>query len=221
MVTTTSSATRRLTADPAGVVAVREAWTTIDVDGPRTLIYGPRFGRLYLLRPAQARDRVFMRAVGLNPDTHVIDLPDPVDSISFGSCTLDDGRGLPAPRGARTAYRMFAASRQIVSFRMVAARLPAMARLFRRHMPPGANITEIGRMVAAAERGVEGGDCYPRALATALFCLAAGRACTLAIGVLSPTRKMHAWCGVDRFLPYEPMPEYYLYQPVWTARLQP
>ena len=44
---------------------------------------------------------------------------------------------------------------------------------------------------------------------------------TLIVGVLSPTRKMHAWCEVDGELPYEPMPEHYLYQPLWTLALTP
>lgn len=88
-------------------------------------------------------------------------------------------------------------------------------------MPLGSSVESIGRTVAAAERSFDRGDCYPRALATALLCLASGSPCTLAIGVLSPTRKMHAWCWTNDCLPFEPTPEHYLYQPVWALRLSP
>jgi sugar/nucleoside kinase (ribokinase family) len=85
----------------------------------------------------------------------------------------------------------------------------------------GASSAEIGATVHAVEDASGAGDCYARALITAFMCLSARRACVLAVGVLAPTRKMHAWCCVEGDLPYEPSPEHYLYQPVWTLSLAP
>ncbi|MGE0807063.1 MAG: lasso peptide biosynthesis B2 protein [Burkholderiaceae bacterium] len=84
-----------------------------------------------------------------------------------------------------------------------------------------AELSRIGRRVRDLEQGLGLADCYPRALVTAYLCLLAGRDCTLTIGVLAPTRKMHAWCSTQALLPYEPLPEHYLYRPLWSTTLVP
>lgn len=86
---------------------------------------------------------------------------------------------------------------------------------------PPADVAGLARSVHAVEHRAGFSDCYPRALMTAYLCLRAGRGCVLAVGALAPTRKMHAWCSVDGVLPYEPLPEHYLYQPLWTSALTP
>jgi len=79
----------------------------------------------------------------------------------------------------------------------------------------------VSKLLADLEHQLGLADCYPRALVTAYLCLLAGRRCTLTIGVLAPTRKMHAWCSVQASLPYEPLPEHYLYRPLWPNTLAP
>lgn len=200
---------------------MREAWTSIEVDGQRKLLYGPRFGRLYLLPQGQSIDQPFTRIVGLKSGDCVRELADPVERIALQGSDLEAKSRSALPFVLPVAYRVLAASRYLLPFRAALAALPFVARCVRGSVPPGANAEDIGRLVAATEQRVGGGDCYPRALMTALLCIAARRSCTVAVGVLSPTRKMHAWCGIDQCLPYEPTPEHYLYQPLWTGCLSP
>lgn len=220
MATITSSATPKPTTNRSNAVR-QEAWTTIDVDGPRTFVYGPRFGRLYLLHPDQASDPLFIRTIGLRADCRACELSDPVQTIAVVASARSDRAPSPSKGAVKMLYRLFAASRHVIPFRVVASWLPALARWRRLRVPRTTHSAQIGEIVAAVEHRVPRGDCYPRALTTALLCLAAGNACTLVIGLLSPTRKMHAWCEVDGCLPYEPSPEHYLYQPLWTTRLNP
>jgi hypothetical protein len=201
---------------------VNEAWADIAVDGERTLVYGPRFGRLYLLHAGVARDPTFLRMSGLAASARADDLVDPVDRIACDLPALACTAKPVVPALLRATYGLMRASRRVTNLRVAARAVRHAAKAFGcRAVAPGASASEIGRLVWAVETGGRGGDCYARALLTAYLCLSSGRGCTLAVGVLSPTRKMHAWCGVDGVLPYEPFPEHYLYQPVWTLRLAP
>lgn len=69
-------------------------------------------------------------------------------------------------------------------------------------------------MVHGIEQSLGYSDCYPRALMTLYLCLSSRRDCDLTIGLLAPTRKMHAWCSSEGQLPYEALPEHYMYQPL-------
>ena len=82
-------------------------------------------------------------------------------------------------------------------------------------------LMHIGRCVRDLEQKLGVADCYPRALVTAYLCLLAGHHCILTMGVLAPSRKMHVWCSAQGLLPYEPLPEHYLYRPLWSMTLSP
>ena len=122
----------------------------------------------------------------------------------------------------RLGYMAIHASRHVVPLRVLANLVRKAAFIARaRGHHAARSPSEIGRLVHGIERAIEFSDCYPRALITAYLCLASGRECVLTAGTLAPTRKMHAWCSMDGLLPYEPLPEHYLYQPVWLMALAP
>jgi hypothetical protein len=83
------------------------------------------------------------------------------------------------------------------------------------------DLTDIARTIHAVEQGAGRADCYPRALLTMYLCLRAGRVCQLLIGSLVPTRMMHAWCSTEGQLPYEAMPEHYMYRPMLMLQFDP
>jgi hypothetical protein len=81
-------------------------------------------------------------------------------------------------------------------------------------------LSDIGRLVFEVERSAGIEDCYPRALLTLYLCLQAGHPCELLVGCLAPTRKMHAWCSSAGTLPYEALPEHYMYQPLYALAFE-
>jgi sugar/nucleoside kinase (ribokinase family) len=149
-------------------------------------------------------------------------LVDPAHRVVRDRASRGDAAAPAIPLGLRSAYLAMRASRSVLPLRPC-ARLVRRAAITvgARWITPGANSVEIGATVHATEDAAGAGDCYARALITAFLCLSARRACVLAVGVLAPTRKMHAWCCVEGDLPYEPSPEHYLYQPLWTLALAP
>lgn len=211
---TTSSVTRKRTVD---------VWAEIGAGDGRSFLYGPRLGRLYLLRPAQASDLRLLGVIGLPAAGRQREVVDPVARIRHDRASL---AGEPPNQQPvfllRAAYRSFQITRGALPLRSMALVARAAAPLFRgRVIEAGATVCDIGRLVHAAEMRMSDPNCYPRALLTALLALAAGRSCTLLLGLLAPTHKMHAWCSVENELPYEPSPEHYLYQPLWALTLHP
>jgi hypothetical protein len=202
---------------------VNETWTAIAVDESGTFVYGPRLGRLYLLPAEQTQDVRFQRIVGLAGPDYQPALPDPVERIVHDRTGLTADGIDDAPLILRGAYLLFLRARRYVPLRATARVVMRSAWLWRRCAAPltSPSSSDIGRLVHLIEHRLGIADCYPRALTTAWLCLVAGRPCTLIVGVLAPTRKMHAWCEVDGELPYEPLPEHYLYQPLWTLALTP
>jgi hypothetical protein len=94
-------------------------------------------------------------------------------------------------------------------------RMLLLARTFRRKAKRrAASPLEIGQIVKSVECAADLSDCYPRALITAFLCIRAGLNCKIAVGILAPTRKMHAWCSTGGQIPYEPRPEHWFYQPL-------
>jgi hypothetical protein len=197
---------------------VTEAWTDIGVDGRRALVYGPRIGRLYLLPIEQARDPQFHRVIGLAGVPRFDTLADPIDRIVLDRTQLNDEASIRASLTLSVLYRLLLWSRRLLPLRATARLVEAAARC-RQPTRIGMSAADIGRLVHQVEARTRIADCYPRALLTAFLCLTSGRGCTLTVGVLAPTRKMHAWCGVEGELPYEPLPEHYLYQPLWMLVL--
>jgi hypothetical protein len=201
---------------------VSEAWAEIGIERQRTLLYSPRFGRLYLLPVADARDASFLRLIGLDGAHRTSALADPVARITHDRASLN-GRERPAvPVGLRFAHWLMRVSRHVLPLRVTARLCRRWARVWgARGVARGASASEIGCLLSAIETRAGTGDCYARALLTIYLGVAAGRSCVLTVGVLAPTRKMHAWCSIDGELPYEPTPEHYLYQPVWSLALAP
>lgn len=199
--------------------AMAQAWSAIHVGDGRFLLYGPRFGRAYLRPRGETKDPGFLRLIGLEKADFHDALLDPADRIDTTLQNAAPGRSSPAPWRYVFGYRLLHHSRHVIPLRMAARALRRMA-VIRRRRAPGAPIA-IADTLYAVERAAGAGDCYPRALLTAYLALKSGQACTLIVGALTPTRKMHVWCVVDEAIPYEPSPEHYLYQPLWTLRLTP
>ena len=195
-----------------------EVWSPIDVGDGQWLIYGPRFGRSYLLEGADALAPHFLRIVGLRREARYDSILDPARSVSNTRHEVVSRNAGGASRLARGCYRLLGMSRHIMPLRMAARLVRAIALVTRRSGEPQSIVEVIAQRLHETEQGR--GDCYPRALMTAYLALRAGHACTLTIGALAPTRKMHVWCTLDGIIPYEPSPEHYLYQPLWTMALK-
>jgi len=162
---------------------------------------------------------VFRQVIGLSgPDDAA--LADPSDRVGWSLASQGDDLRPGSGWRMRLAYHLLHHSRHGLPFRLSAKLIGLAASRSASHPHGGQNTVEaIARAVAATEDAVGFSDCYPRALLTAWLALAAGNSCVLAIGVLAPTRKLHAWCTVAGVLPFEPVAEHYLYQPAWTITL--
>lgn len=210
-----------------------ESWTDVPVDAELTLVYGPRWARVYLLPSADALAPPFLRAIGLGGATRDGELADPVERVHRDRTHFTGAPIASVPDWMVAAYQAFDASRHVVPLRVAALATRAIARVLWRTRGGGApaagpdtanpslDLDTIARTVHAVEARVRTPDCYPRALLTALLSLSAGRACMLLVGVLAPTRKMHAWCCLDGVLPYERQPEHYIYRPLWMLWVDP
>lgn len=149
-------------------------------------------------------------------------MADPAHSVLLSAHAVAESPGsTPGSRRLRLLYRVLKASRGVLALRFCARLLRHLAILNRARQRASCSSADIGRIVHAVEREVPAPDCYPRALLTLYLALRAGRGGALTIGVLAPTRKMHAWCTIGSDLPYEPAAEHYLYQPLWTLTLPP
>lgn len=194
-------------------------WARAYVDEARCLVYGPRLGRLYLLSTAETLAEPMQRVLGLGGLVLDDGLADPADRVLHDRSSLCRFEPRPAPRQLRLFYRLLHHSRRVLPF-AVMARLVAM--LGRRGAGRDSiDLTDIARTIHDVEQDTGLSDCYPRALLTLYLCVQSGRTCQLAIGSLAPTRMMHAWCSTEGQLPYEPMPEHYMYRPVLTLHFGP
>jgi hypothetical protein len=118
------------------------------------------------------------------------------------------------------AYRAFHHSRRFVPLRLLVRVVGLLAAILPAKLERGPSSVEvIARAVCATEQSVGFSDCYPRAVLTAFLASAMGHHCTITVGTIAPTRKMHAWCSIDGVLPFEPSAEHYLYQPVWAIEI--
>jgi hypothetical protein len=174
-----------------------------------------------MLPEKRAFDVSLQRMLGLSASGMTDLLHDPVQGIAYDEVGLNayPRAGVSLAMGA--VYRAFHRSRRWMPLRAAAA-------LARRATPrtraaaaseTADDLLDVARVLRDLEHRVGIADCYPRALLTACLCLLAGRDCILTIGVLAPTRKMHAWCCAQGLLPYEPLPEHYLYRPLWSKTL--
>jgi hypothetical protein len=194
-------------------------WARACVDEERCLVYGPRLGRLYLLSTADSHAEPMQRVLGLHRFTHDDGLADPADRVLHDRSSLSRFEPRPAPRRFRLFYRLLHHSRRVAPLALMARLVTAAGR--RGAGRDQIDLTDIARTIHAVEQDTGLADCYPRALLTLYLCLRTGRACQLSIGSLAPTRMMHAWCSTEGQLPYEAMPEHYMYRPVLMLRFSP
>lgn len=194
-------------------------WARACVDEERCLVYGPRLGRLYLLSAAETLAKPMQRVLGLHGLTLDDGLADPADRVLYDRSGLSRFEPRAAPRRLRLFYRSLHHSRRVAPFAVMARLVAAAGRRSASRDP--IDLTDIARTIHAVEQGTGLADCYPRALLTLYLCLRSGRACHLTIGSLAPTRMMHAWCSTEGQLPYEPMPEHYMYRPMLVLRFEP
>ncbi len=206
-------------------------WTSVRVDDRRSLLYGPGTGRLYLLGHREAEDLRLRKVLGLARSTFDADLGDPAATVAYDGPSFRGASSPRTPPSLRVAYRLLDRTRSTLPFGFAVRITAALAR--RRAGRSGRSHEEdartsgtervgvIARAIHALERDVGYADCYPRALLTAYLAASVGAPCRVAIGVLAPTRKMHAWCTVDGVVPYEPMPEHFMYRPLVVIALEP
>lgn len=193
-------------------------WAPVAADAHRCFVYSPRIGRLYLVTIEQLEDAVFRRILGLSDRDRRDGLEDPAKCIVFNAASFSRGNVRSPPSSLALLYRSFNASRRLVPFSAMANLAALNASRFRRSRRAEVwRVAQLGRVIYQVERNAGVADCYPRALLTLHLSILRGLACTLVVGVLAPTRKMHAWCVVEQQIPYEALPEHYLYQPLWVS----
>jgi hypothetical protein len=194
-------------------VRVSLRWTTIDVGDGRTFIFSPRRGATHLLDADLVRDSFWLALLGLHHRDFRVVLADPAETVSLTGafekqrptpCAIPVQAGHLLP----TLYLFFHHCRSVVPL-CSALRL---ARVIGRRRRAELTNEQIGHLVWAVERKLGISDCYPRALLTA--CIAAARPASIAIGILAPTPKLHAWCVVDGGIPYEPVDRHWWYNPL-------
>lgn len=188
----------------------RICWTRLPSGDGRCLVYSPRFGRTYLLASDLTTGAVLPALLGLRTDAYREHLLDP--AVSVGLVDEAGGSDAPAGRLLRLLYVFFHRHRTVASIQRALLLTSLIARL----KPSRGKIdaSEVGRLVMTVERAVGVSDCYPRALLTAYLCMTARLRCEVSVGILAPTRKMHAWCSTEGSIPYEPKPVHWWYSPL-------
>jgi hypothetical protein len=184
-------------------------WTRQPAPDGRYFVFSPRFGNTYLLSIDLVISKITWILLGLRPSHFRHSLADPAESVALvggRAASLQVGWFLPL------LYRFFNNQRTIVSIGRAIrlAKWLARLRVDRGHQ----TVIEIGRAVIAVERSVGVSDCYPRALLTAYLCLSARLPCRITIGILAPSRNMHAWCSTGGVIPYEPVRLNWWYSPL-------
>lgn len=194
--------------------------------GARCFVYSPRFGATYLLAPGQTDNPILMSWLGLRSEARADQLDDPVVRVGIaGSNEKDLSPALVAEwASAESSTLLRSLSRRywlIHRFRHLFSPRHAhrWARLATRAVD-GRNLSleQIARLVAVTERVAGFSDCYPRALLTGALCAAGGFGFSITIGILAPTRKLHAWCSSGGTLVYEPTPRHWWYEPLADFR---
>lgn len=200
-------------------MAVRGSWTRIYAAKNSYFVYGPRLGRVYLLGERDLEDSVLRWVIGLGSLCHEQHIADPAKRVLYDLTRFKDLPSPSVPVSRRIAYRILSWSRYLLPFRLVVSLLAKLARW--RQPDTTISLADIARRIYCIEQTTGIADCYPRALVTAYLSLRSGRDCTLLIGAIVPTRHLHAWCSTEGLVPYEAMPEHYMYQPLIRWNLAP
>jgi len=198
-------------------------WTCLPVGDRQCLVYSPRFGRTYVLGEKLARTALLPVVFGLSASNRRDSLPDPAASVELVGALEKSvgpllGQTLGEEREAAVwwflllLYRFFHRNRTVASIGRTIRLATWLVPLQRSRRRWGA--LEIGSVVMAVERSVGISDCYPRALLTACLCLTAGLSCQVTVGILAPSKLMHAWCSTGGVIPYEPVRRHWWYSPL-------
>jgi integrase len=152
-----------------------EAWADVSVDAERTLVYGPRLGRLYLLSQREIDDRHLQWVIGLWGRTRVEAIQDPAARVVHDVFDLQEAATqVRRHRKLQLLYFVFRSLRGLLPLRLAARLVRRFAAISRTLKKSALTHSEIGRLVYAVERYASAPDCYPRALLTAYLALAAG-----------------------------------------------
>lgn len=213
---------------PQRLVAAREqacadtlAWCVL-TDGEHRLLYSPRFGTTYRLTATEADNGLIRAILGLHASEQVEQILDPVDRVLIGGAfekeipadTLALWCSRERPEDLRTLRRWYRrVHRHRWCFRPSGARLVAR-QISRSFKETDLTLERIATLIAATEHGLGVSDCYPRSILGGALCLVAGLPCRVTIGILAPTRKLHAWCSSQGALVYEPTPRHWWFQPL-------
>jgi hypothetical protein len=194
------------------------AWTRSVEEASRVFLFSPRFNRIYLLQSSLAANGLCTSLLGL-PESRVVEaLADPAATVAVSGrfekpaqpvpheALPDAGRLLPALYLFIHRFRFLASLARTIACITLLRKLRREARRI--------EIGEIGRIVQSVEVRAGVSDCYPRAIITAWLCSQAGLGCKITVGILAPTKLLHAWCSVDGVIPYEPVQRHWLFRPL-------
>ncbi|WP_405495767.1 lasso peptide biosynthesis B2 protein [Nocardia sp. NBC_00511] len=173
------------------------------------IVHGPRFGSTYRMPRGLATGSLLPLLLGLRASEYRDPLVDPASRIALVGCaetTASVGWFI------RFLYLLFHRHRTLLSISRAMRLSRWMARVGSKH--PAWGPEDVGNAVMAVEQSLGTSDCYPRALITSFLCMTVPLDCEVAVGILSPTTKMHAWCSVDGVVPYEPRSEHWIYSPL-------
>lgn len=158
-----------------------------------------------------------LRLLGLRRLVRSVALKDPVEKVVHDERSAGVFVLANVERSLPFWYRFVHHTRRLVPLALLLRIMRAVVRPSSRRLMPD----EIGVAIHAVELKAGLKDCYPRAVVTAYLCLRQGYTCEVTVGVLAPTRLMHAWCSTAGLLLYEPTPEHYMYEPLVVLELTP
>lgn len=209
--------------------AVRFVWSAL-ADNGRYFLYSPRFGATYMLDREQVENEVLLWLLGLRPSMRVAQVEDPAVRVGLAGAhekeipPVDVIRWAKSEREAHLQrlsrwYHLFHRHRHIFTPQTIDrwARVLAIS-LNLSAKSQNCTLERIAKLVAATEHQSGFSDCYPRALLTAGLCAMASIRFNITIGIVAPTRKLHAWCTSDGTLIYEPTPRHWWYRPLVDFR---
>jgi hypothetical protein len=192
-------------------------WAWVPVNNHKIFVFSPINGFTYLVSHEQVSDTIFLFLLGLKKENYIDELADPAENVvRCLTSSKTPGISIKVKFQYKWLYRFIHIARTFVPIRPFLSIISLLAR-FQSQL----NLTahNIGQLIHDIETSVDFSDCYPRALLTSYFCLRSRLDCDLVIGSLTPTHKMHAWCCTCGAIPYEPMVEHWIYQPLVVMRI--
>lgn len=192
--------------------AIKVRWSRICINN-KCFFYGPRLGALYFLPTEQSSEKLLLRVLGLRTFYFTDELSDPACYVLHDLTELKKNRASPVSGIWCFIYQFIHLSRHIIPFNIMLNGMTKIASIMR-SVNQTYSPSEIGQILHAIEQRTGYQNCYPRSIITACLCTQSRLSWDVTIGILSPTRMMHAWCSTNGILPFEPSPEHYMYQPL-------